>query len=188
VEAQEYEDIRTKIIEEIKRLKDPENGQHVFKGVFRREEIFQGDCVEEFPDIILKPEDRYYLSPKFFRKRTKDQENFLSDEAHWRKISGSHRQHGIFIMKGPDCTSGTKLDSAEILDILPTTLYQMGLPIPDDIDGKVIEAAFKQEFIKSNPIQFEKVKGHEGEKGGDIYSDEDKSKLLDSLKGLGYIG
>jgi predicted AlkP superfamily phosphohydrolase/phosphomutase len=188
VGIQEYEDIRTKIIEEIKKLRDPENGQYVFKGVFRREEIFHGDCVEEFPDIILKPEDRYYLSPKFFRKGKRDDGNFLSDEAHWRKISGSHRQHGIFIIKGPDCTSGIKLDSAEILDILPTTLYQMGLSIPVDVDGKVIEGAFKQEFIKANPIRFEKVKGYKEEKGGDIYSEDDKSKLLDSLKGLGYIG
>jgi predicted AlkP superfamily phosphohydrolase/phosphomutase len=188
VEAQEYENIRTKIIEEIKKLKDPENRQHVFKGVFRREEIFKGDCVEEFPDIILKPEDRYYLSPKFFRKQTKNGENFFSADAHWRNISGSHRQHGIFIIKGPDCTSGITLDSAEILDILPTTLYQMGLPIPVDVDGKVIEGAFKQEFIKANPIRFEKVKGYKEEKGGDIYSEDEKSKLLDSLKGLGYIG
>ncbi|MGQ9569928.1 MAG: alkaline phosphatase family protein [Thermodesulfovibrionales bacterium] len=188
VDAEEYEGIRSKIIDELKRLRDTESGQNIFKGVFRREEIFYGNCVEEFPDIILKPEDRYYLSPKFFRKKTKENKNFLGDESHWRKISGSHRQYGIFIIKGPDCNSGIELGSAEIIDIFPTVFYQMGLPIPNDIDGKVIQGAFRKEFIESNPLRFEKVEGYGEDKGGDIYSEDEKSKLLDSLKGLGYIG
>ncbi len=188
VDLDEYEPLRNTIVEEIKRLKDPDTGQPVFKGVYKREEIFKGNSVEEFPDIILKPEDKYYISPKFFRKKGLMQRNFLSEDAHWRKISGSHRQFGIFIMKGPDCISGAELESVDITDIFPTVLYQMGIPIPDDVDGKIAEGAFKPEFIKANPVRFERVKGYKEEKGEDIYSDEDKSKLLDSLKGLGYIG
>lgn len=188
VYPEEYESLRNTIIEEIKKLKDPETGQYVFKGVFKREEIFKGDSVDEFPDIILKPEDKYYISPKFFRKRGVIKGNFLSNDTHWRKISGSHRQFGIFIIKGPDCISGKELETVEITDIFPTILYQMGLPIPDDIDGKVTEGAFKKEFLKANPVTFEKVRKYREEKDKDIYSDEDKSKLIDSLKGLGYIG
>jgi predicted AlkP superfamily phosphohydrolase/phosphomutase len=187
VDLNEYESLRDRVIEEIKRIKDPETGKPVFKGVFKREEIFKGNSVEEFPDIILKPEDKYYISPKFFRRKGSAKGNFLAEDAHWRKISGSHRQFGIFIMKGPDCLSGRELESVDITDIFPTVLYQMGLPIPDDIDGKVVEGAFKPEFVEANPLTFEKVKKYDEEKGRDVYSDEDKSKLIDSLKGLGYI-
>lgn len=186
VDEEDYERLRKIIIEEAKKLKDPETGESIFEHINKKEEIYRGDCVDRFPDIILRPDERYTISPKVLPKRTRGN-NFLAREEHWRKISGSHRQYGIFILEGQDCNSGIELDPVEITDIVPTVLYQMGLPIPDDIDGKVPEKAFKQEFIKANPIRFEKVKGQEEEKGGDIYSDEDKSKLIDSLKGLGYI-
>lgn len=187
VDRHDYEKVRTSIIEGFKRLKDPETGQCVFKGVFRREEIFQGAGVEDFADIILKPEDKYYISPKFFRRGDKIPDGFLKKDSHWRKISGSHRQYGIFIVKGADCNHDVQLDPAEIMDIFPTVLYQMGLPIPDDLDGRVVTGAFRPEFVEANPVRFEKMQRYKQDEEEGIYTDEDTSKLIDSLKGLGYM-
>jgi len=187
VGKQVYESLRTEIIEGLKSLKDSESGQCIFKGVFRREEIFEGDGVEEFPDIVLKPEDKYYISPKFFRRGNKIPHDFLKRDGHWRKISGSHRQYGIFIMRGPDCKQDVQIDPANIMDIFPTVLYQLHLPLPDDLDGKVIEGAFKPEFIEANPISFKSSDEYKKEDKEDIYTDEDTLKLIETLRGLGYI-
>jgi len=187
VEREDYERLRTTIIDAAKSLKDPETGQYVFKNVFKREEIFHGECVGEFADIILKPEDKYYMSPKFFRKRTKNRGSFLMKDAHWRKISGSHRQYGIFIMKGTDCRRNVQLDPIDIMDIFPTVLYQLQMAIPTDVDGRVVSEAFNPRFVEANPITFEQTQQYKKGEGKDVYTDEETSQLIESLQGLGYL-
>jgi len=182
----EYEKIRETIIEKAKELKDPETGNPVFERVCKKEEVYLGEAVEEFPDVILRPDDRYNISPKLLGKATAE-DNFLAKEEHWRKISGSHRQHGIFIVKGPNCKRNQQLNPIEITDVLPTALYRLGVPLPNDLDGKVIDNIFKEEFLKKNPVKVEKTGRYEGLNRDEIYSEDDESKLIDHLRGLGYI-
>jgi predicted AlkP superfamily phosphohydrolase/phosphomutase len=52
----------------------------------------------------------------------------------------NHGQYGIFIAK-PAAAKSVKLEGIEIQDIAPTILRLFKLPIPADMEGKVIEAA-----------------------------------------------
>lgn len=36
--------------------------------------------------------------------------------------------------------------------MLPTILYAMGLPIPQELDGQVVEALFTQDHLKAHPL------------------------------------
>ena len=64
--GKEYEELREKIIREIMYLKDPETGERVIEKAYKREELYNGPCVHEFPDIILVPKDnKYDISWKF---------------------------------------------------------------------------------------------------------------------------
>jgi predicted AlkP superfamily phosphohydrolase/phosphomutase len=186
VEADEYEALRAAIIERAKALVDPETGDRVFTNVYKKEQVYSGESVDEFPDIILRPDDQYKISPKLLTEGDA-KESFLAKEEHWRKISGSHRQHGIFIIKGQDCRRGVRLDEVPIADILPTALYQMGVPFPDDLDGKPVVGAFKKQFLQAHRVKVETTKDYDAVERVDIYSEEEKSKLVDSLRGLGYI-
>jgi predicted AlkP superfamily phosphohydrolase/phosphomutase len=186
VEAEEYEALRAAIIERVKTLNDPESGDRVFTNVYKREQVYSGESIDEFPDIILRPDDRYKISPKLLTEGGV-KESFLAREEHWRKISGSHRQHGIFIIKGRDYRRGVRLDEVPIVDILPTALYEVGVPLPDDLDGKPVEGAFKEQFLQAHRVEVETTKDYDATERADIYSEEEKSKLVDSLRGLGYI-
>ena len=42
-------------------------------------------------------------------------------------------------MHGRGVKAGTSLDEAKIIDLAPTILYAMGLPLPSDLEGKVFE-------------------------------------------------
>jgi hypothetical protein len=108
-------------------------------------------------------------------------------DEHWRKISGSHRQYGIFIANGPDCPAGLEIEPVDIMNVFPTVLYQMGLPIPDDLDGTVATDVFREEFRKENPPRYAKAFESPSDTPGADYTDADNAKLIDSLKGLGYI-
>ena len=188
VSEKEYEDLRGEIINKARKLRDPKTGNNIFKNVFRREEIFRGDCTKKFPDIILKPNDQYYLTPKFFRRNEKKPGIYLANDMHWRKISGSHRQYGIFIMTGPDIKPGNKINDIDIMDILPTVFYLVEVPISDDVDGKVLYKCFNEDFVKSRKARFKKLDKKAMRDGSDIYSKEEEAELIKSLKGLGYIG
>jgi len=187
VSKEEYEGIRETIITEAKVLNDPQTGKKVFKGVFRREEVFAGPCTTNLPDIILKPHDEYYISPKFFRHRHVNPDTFLAYDTHWRKISGSHRQNGVLIMTGPQVKKNVKIYGANILDIFPTVFYLLGAKCPSDLDGKIRYEALKHAFITKQEVHTRRSEMSLDDKDANIYSEDEEKHLLESLKGLGYI-
>jgi len=76
-----------------------------------------------------------------------------------------------------------------IMDVMPTILYLLGLPIPEDVDGKPLFSAIREEFIKRNPVkytpeQYEKRVTEEGT--GQMTSGEIES-IRGKLRGLDYI-
>jgi tetratricopeptide (TPR) repeat protein len=49
-----------------------------------------------------------------------------------------HREQGIFIAAGPGIRRDEVLSGATLLDIAPTVLTLLGLPVPDDMDGRAL--------------------------------------------------
>lgn len=116
----------------------------------------------------------------------------LDDYVALREISGDHNLYGILIMKGPDIKSGYKLKDYSVLDIAPTILALLDLPVARDMDGDIIEEAFLPTFKENNPFRF--IKSYEG-RSSKTPSDEKKQKMdeesekeiLERLRSLGYI-
>ncbi|MEP0262776.1 alkaline phosphatase family protein [Dokdonia sp.] len=99
-----------------------------------------------------------------------------------------HREFGMFVAMGPNIKKNESVFGLNLLDITPTILHHFGLPVGEDMDGKVILEMFKEqkqpEFIKS----WEDVEGDFGE----IDKDEKPDALSDyeameQLIELGYI-
>ncbi len=53
-----------------------------------------------------------------------------------------HRDHGIFVMHGPDIRHDELLFGLNLLDVAPTVLHAFGVPAGEDFDGHVIDQAF----------------------------------------------
>lgn len=58
--------------------------------------------------------------------------------------SGGHKSEGIFLAYGSGVKRGYKVDSAKIHDLVPTILHVFGLPIPRDVDGRVLKEIFEE--------------------------------------------
>jgi len=102
--------------------------------------------------------------------------------------SGHHEPEGILMMMGPNVKKGKELDHAHIMDIVPTIMYVMGLPIPSDMDGKVLTTAFESSFVKRNSPKYKKtVTRKETEEERVIYSKEAEDEIKKRLKTLGYL-
>ncbi len=61
---------------------------------------------------------------------------------------------GILAVRGPGIKQGFKLEGASVLDVFPTLLYIYGLPIPQDLDGKVLKDLFTEEFQRSRIVTY----------------------------------
>lgn len=109
-----------------------------------------------------------------------------------KEISGDHTLHGILLMKGPGIKRSLELRHCSVLDIVPTALYILGLPVADDMDGRILKDAFTAEFQKENPFQY--IQSYEGRESirdlSPIRQQSDKEvekELLERLRSLGYI-
>ena len=52
--------------------------------------------------------------------------------------TGDHRMEGILIATGPAFRPGAVPSRADLLDIAPTVLHLLGVPVPADMDGRVL--------------------------------------------------
>ncbi|OYT55358.1 MAG: hypothetical protein B6U76_06220, partial [Desulfurococcales archaeon ex4484_217_2] len=142
----DYETIRNRLIRDLTQAKDPITDEKLFKNVFRREEIYWGRYLQYAPDIILVP-TRYesIFDPKI---RCLD-DNFVESYN-----GGFHDENGIFIMYGDGIRSGSLNSRVNIFDVAPTILHILGVPIPADVDGRVLIEAYDDH----NPLKFTEPK------------------------------
>jgi Type I phosphodiesterase / nucleotide pyrophosphatase len=57
---------------------------------------------------------------------------------------GCHDRTGLLIMRGPGVRRGAQLMDCTNLDIAPTILHLLGVPIPSHMKGRVLEEAFER--------------------------------------------
>jgi arylsulfatase A-like enzyme len=101
--------------------------------------------------------------------------------------SGRHRMNGILIVKGKEIAKSVKINNAKIWDIAPTILYLMDIPIPSDMDGKVIKEIFDAKYLKQNPIKYEKKAAKQIAQQEYPYSKQEEEEIKKRLKALGYM-
>lgn len=99
-----------------------------------------------------------------------------------------HRQFGILCMKGPEIKTNERIFGATLLDITPTVLTTLNLPVGKDMDGVPLIQAFKSDVTIDEIESWELVEGNFGEYAEDFREDPFEAKqALDQLADLGYI-
>ena len=86
---------------------------------------------------------------------------------------------------GPHIKSGIQVESASVMDIAPTVLYECGIPVPDDMDGRILTEIFHEEHVKANPPQI--AEPEDSGKSEYNYSGEEEKEVQKRLKDLGYL-
>jgi hypothetical protein len=95
--------------------------------------------------------------------------------------------HGIFLGRGPELRRGAKVEGARIIDFAPTILQSFGAEIPSDMDGRVLEEIFTEEFLRATPVRISSTGFAESEKSGAM-TDEESEEIRERLRGWGYLG
>ena len=68
-------------------------------------------------------------------------------------VSGSHRPVGVFGARGPAIRRGLVANELSILDVAPTVLYSLGLPLPEELQGRVPVEIYDDAFVKSKSCE-----------------------------------
>jgi len=145
VPADRYENFRRRLMEELLQFNDSATGQPVVKRIWTREEAFAGTHMASAPDLTLSLRDGGLVS-------ILPSDTLLKGRV---ETTGAHRPNGVFIAAGEGMQRGISMLSLSILDVCPLLLYTLNLPIPEDVEGRVPEALFEREYLRSHPIAFE---------------------------------
>jgi predicted AlkP superfamily phosphohydrolase/phosphomutase len=180
----EYEAVRDEISRALRELRDPASGRAIVAAVHRREELFSGPHVDRVPDLVVEFVDYEWLGKGNLKSRT---------ETIWDRVEiagtnaayvGSHRHEGIVALSGPSAAPGGLFASIE--DIAPTIQYLLGEPIPDDMEGRLIDAAIDPALLESRPPAYAAADVRVST-GVRAFEDNEAGDVQNRLRGLGYI-
>jgi Flp pilus assembly protein TadD len=100
-----------------------------------------------------------------------------------------HRPQGIFVLHGPGIRADQTVEGATLLDIAPTILTLLDLPVGEDMEGKVLVNAFAEPPRITRIPSWEEVSGPDGRLPADNGEDDPAAAqaALQQLIELGYI-
>jgi hypothetical protein len=61
---------------------------------------------------------------------------------------------GVVLLFGAGISPGVRLPGMRLVDLAPTLLYGLGLPVARDLDGRIRTEAFQQGFLARHPLTF----------------------------------
>jgi predicted AlkP superfamily phosphohydrolase/phosphomutase len=129
----DYEKVRDELAAAIEAIPDQE-GNPLNTNCFRPEAIYQ-DVRNIPPDLIIYIGDLHWRSVGSFGF-----DNIYTFENDIGPDDANHAQDGMIIYYDPrQNLGGRRLDGAHLMDFAPTVLQLMRQPIPNDIQGKVIQ-------------------------------------------------
>lgn len=159
-------------------LTDPQSGRRVVERVLLGRDVYRGPYAHNGPDLIAEPaEDFSFGAPSLVAHPVPFVDIDFELEA-----PGGHHPEGVFIWSGAGVKPRVGLD-ADLMDVAPTVLARMGVPVPDHMDGHVLADLFEPSpAAVVQPWEPELRQTTDGE-----LSQEDEEELRRRLSGLGYL-
>ena len=187
VSGAERESLRGQIMRELRELVDPEVGRRITRWVGRGEDYYAGDHAANVPDIIAVFDPNYHCDYHIGHYSSIVTKRQVTSEV------AKHRSQGIFIATGPGIQAQPDpLPDLDIEDIAPTVLYFMDLPVPTDMDGRVITEVVSPAEAQAHPVRHIEPTGYwPSEKESVLQvadmSEEDEAIIRERLQSLGYL-
>jgi predicted AlkP superfamily phosphohydrolase/phosphomutase len=133
IKIEDYKKEREALIERLAAVKGPNEEEWKTK-IIKPQKYFQ-DLNGDYPDLMIYFDDLYWRSAGTLGHGTK---YLLENDT--GPDDAVHAQDGIYILYDPKNKCSVRKD-ANILDIGPTILDEMGLAVPEDMRGNIITKA-----------------------------------------------
>jgi len=181
--GQEYESVREEVIRLFSEVTDPDTGEPLFSGVYRREDVWHGPCLQNMPDVVLEQRDWAY-------------DTKVTSAAYGEAVfcplrgvgkpglhdTGRHHRTGLLMAMGPHVRK-VEIEQAEMADVPATILALLRCPIPDDFDGRVLTEILSGDVAIPPRVRARSERQRESRD----FSKADREVVNKRLKGLGYL-
>jgi len=178
-------EVKKRLTDFLYSIKDKDNDEKLVEKVYDRSEIYHGDRVSDAPDLIIIFKKGY--EPNILRKGIIEPLKPIKNKTMKTGTHiGSRSQRGILVVSGPCIKHGFHFE-ANIVDIAPTILHILGVPVSKDMDGQVLKQIFmpKSKFEKQQ-VKFQEFHQSSKEKIHQS-SKEDEEAIKKRLRMLGYM-
>jgi arylsulfatase A-like enzyme len=115
---------------------------------------------------------------------TRDLDQIINDAP---RVSGEHTDVALFLIAGKGVASGKTLSGGSVLDIAPTVLHSLGLPVSRELEGRVLIEAFQDPGAAQRSIAFVDSYGLPARASEAGTLEEVKEETLEKLRALGYV-
>jgi len=180
VPPEERDEVIERLTSDLAEIRDPDTHENIVEAVQTREELFDGPHVEKAPDVLLSLSEGYYPFGYAFELE-KDNVISTNDWEDMPFVTGIEDGPGIVGMAGPGVDDAATDVDLTLADITPTLLHYLGLPVPEDMDGRVAHELFTDDVHED--VTFEQAvqqsKGENDERNVD--------SVKDRLEDLGYL-
>jgi len=153
VNGDEYDKIINDLKAALLNLRDPETGDRVIEKVLTRKELINNDfnILDDIPDVFLLKNKHYKLSGYNPNKTI-----FGPPVVGRLKRPADHDINGIFLAYGSSIKH-TKVN-ASVVNIMPTILAILNLPISMHVDGKPLLSIFRNSQAEIKYIDIHKFR------------------------------
>ncbi len=131
LDGRNYEQVRSDIIELMQRVAVLPDGTPLIAFIARREDVYQGQYIDKYPDIVL--EFKYGYGVGWAANGP-----LITEASSYNLVPGSHRgETGTFLIKS---SREVASESVDLRDVTPTILDLFGIKHDEEYDGKSILA------------------------------------------------
>jgi len=172
----------------LEQLRDPATGQKVISKVFEGDELYWGPYANVAPDLLGLETEGYLF---WNWNPTEDGRLFpLHDDPIFsRFFSAYHKMNGVLIITGANVQRGVNNFDAQIADIAPSVLYLLGEPIPQEMDGRILDAPISHEYLEDHPLDARWARSSKPRQTSGLSdSTEAINKFIEEqLRAIGYV-
>lgn len=180
VPPEEYDAVRQRVADALREIRHPQSDRPLVDEIIFKEQVYEGPYAERGADLLPIMDGFHYIAFPLFASNAQ----IVTPQV--RGDSGCHRLHGILLAGGPAVRQGTELDGAQIIDLAPTILYRMGLPVPGDMDGRVLLEMFEPSFVRTAPLQQVEAEAAYPHPEHEL-PPEEQEEIEARLRSLGYL-
>jgi len=140
---------------------------------------------EDTPVMIVS--DHGFETKRDLKERWERGERIRTEEG-GKDVPWDHGVDGIFIMSGPGVRENNRLPDMSVVDVTPTMLAYLGLPVAEDMDGAPGLAALEESFLEEHPVMFIPTYETGGPRGDETPMESPMDEgIKEKLRALGYI-
>ncbi|WP_043766109.1 alkaline phosphatase family protein [Algiphilus aromaticivorans] len=177
IKPEEYTAFRDKLIEDLKALKNPE-GEPMIIDVLKREEWFPGPYMKQAADLTLVLHDYGFVSIRHREPAVVKRD----------RPAGTHHPDGILMAWGQGIAAKGMSPRRQIADVPSMLLHSMGLPVPEDLEGKVPKPFYDRDWLASHPvITGPATVAAAGQRDIEEMDEGEKQQIIEQLQMLGYM-